>query len=49
LLTKHYSGDKIKVNEMGGYAARMVERRGAYIILVNKPDETIPRGIHRRR
>ena len=49
LLTKHYWCDKIKENEIGEYVARMGERRGAYTVLVGKPDETIPLGIPRRR
>ena len=34
---------------MGGYVARMGERRGAYTVLVGKPEETVPLGIPRRR
>jgi hypothetical protein len=37
-LTKYYLGDQIKKNEMEGVLALTVERRGAYRILVGKPD-----------
>jgi hypothetical protein len=31
-------GDQIKKNEMGGHAAHMEERRGAYSVLVWRPE-----------
>ena len=34
---------------MGGYVARMGERRGAYEVLVGNHDETITPGIPRHR
>jgi hypothetical protein len=39
MLTKYYSGDQIEKNEMvGENVARMGERRGAYRVLVGKPE-----------
>jgi len=42
-------GDKIEKNEMGGSCSKYGERRGAYRILVRKPEEKIPLGRPRRR
>jgi hypothetical protein len=36
-------------NEMGGHVARMGERRGAYTILVGRPEGRRPLGRPRRR
>ena len=36
-------------NEMAGHVARMWERRGAYRVLVEKPEGKRPLGRHRRR
>jgi len=45
LLTRYYSGDQIKKNEMDGtFIARMGERRGAYSVLVAKPEGKKPLG-----
>jgi hypothetical protein len=49
LLTKHFSGDKIEKNEMGGHVACMGERRGVFKVLVGKPEEKRPLGRTRRR
>jgi hypothetical protein len=38
LLTKYYSGDQIKKNEMGGACSTCGERRGAYRVLVGRPE-----------
>ena len=38
LLTKYYSGDQIKKNEMGGACSTYGGRRGAYRVLVGKPN-----------
>ena len=44
LLIKHYSDNQIKKNEMGGHIVRMGNRKGAYRILVGKPEGKRPRG-----
>jgi len=36
---KYYSGDQIKKNEMGGYVACMMERRGVHRSWVGKHEE----------
>ena len=41
-LTKHYSGDKIEKNEMEGHVARTVDWRGAYRVLVGRPEGKRP-------
>jgi hypothetical protein len=38
LLTKYYSGDKIKGSEMGGACSTLKDRRGAYRGLVGRPE-----------
>jgi hypothetical protein len=38
LLTKYYSGDEIKKNEMGGALACTGNRSGTYSILIEKPE-----------
>jgi hypothetical protein len=38
LLTKYYSVDKIKKEEMGSALACVGARRGVYSILVGKPE-----------
>jgi hypothetical protein len=47
LTTRHYSGDKIEKNVMGG--ACMRDRRGAYRVLVGKSEEKRPLGRPNRR
>jgi hypothetical protein len=37
-LNKYYAGDQIKKNEMGGARSTYGEMRGAYTVLVGKPD-----------
>jgi len=41
--------DKIKKNEMEGYEAHTVERRGAYRVLVSRPEGKRPLGRPRPR
>jgi len=43
------SADKIEKNEIGGYVARMGERRGVYRVMVGKPEGKRPIGIPRYR
>jgi hypothetical protein len=38
LITKYYWGNQIEKNEMVGHAAHMAEKRGAYRILVGRPE-----------
>jgi hypothetical protein len=38
LLTKYYSGDQIKKTELGGACGTYGESRGAYRVLVGKPE-----------
>jgi len=42
-------GDQIEKNEMGGYVAHMGARRGAYKVLVVKPEGKRPLGRPRHR
>ena len=42
-------GDKVKKTEMAGYVAYMGDRRGAYWVLVGKPEGRRPLGRPRRR
>ena len=49
LLTKYYSNDQIKKNEMGGYVERMEKRNDAYRVFVGKPERKRPLGKCRRR
>jgi hypothetical protein len=44
LLTKYFSGDKMKKNEMGGACVSYGERRGALKDLVGRPDGKKPLG-----
>ena len=44
LLTQFYSGDQIERNEMSGACSRYGMRRGAYRILVDKPEGKRPLG-----
>jgi hypothetical protein len=37
-LTKYYLGDQIENNEIAEHVARMGTRRGAYEVLVGKPE-----------
>ena len=37
-LTKYYSGDQIKKSEMGGKCSACWEKRGAYRVMVVKPE-----------
>jgi hypothetical protein len=48
-LTKYYSGDQIKKAEMGRSYSTCRESRGAYRVLVGKPEERRPLGRLRRR
>jgi hypothetical protein len=49
LITKYYSGDQIKNNEVGGACSTMGEGIGAYRILVGTPEGRRPLGRPRRR
>jgi hypothetical protein len=49
LITKYYSGDKIEKNEMGGACSTYWEKRGAYSILVGRPEGRRPLGRPRLR
>jgi len=42
LLSKYYSGDQIKKNEMGWACSTYGERRDAYRVFVGKPEEKRP-------
>jgi hypothetical protein len=42
--TKYYLGDQIKKKEMGGACSTYGERRGAFIVLVGKPEGKRPIG-----
>jgi len=42
LLTEYYSGNQIEKNEMSGGVASMEDRRGAYWVLVGKPEGKRP-------
>jgi hypothetical protein len=48
-LTEYYSNDQIKKNEMGGACGNTGDRRGAYRVLVGKPEGKRPPGRHRLR
>jgi hypothetical protein len=39
LITKYHSGDQVKKTDMGRTCGTFGERRGAYRILVGKPEE----------
>jgi hypothetical protein len=43
------SADKIEKNEIGGYVARMGERRGVYRVMVGRPEGKRPLRRPRRR
>jgi hypothetical protein len=49
LLTKYYSGDQIKKNEVGGACRKYGERSGAYRVLLGKLEGKIPLGRLGRR
>ena len=49
LFTRYYSGNKIKTTEMGRARSMYGARRGAYRILVGKPEGRRPLGRPRRR
>jgi hypothetical protein len=49
LLTKYYSGDQIKKNEIGGARRTYGGRRGKYRVLVGKPEGKRPLGRPSRR
>jgi hypothetical protein len=49
LLTKYYSDDQIKKNEMGRARGMYGDRRGAYRVLVERPEGKRPLGRSRRR
>ena len=49
MLTQYCSGDQIKKNEMDGHVVRMGEMRGAYRVLVRKPEGMRALGRHRHR
>jgi hypothetical protein len=49
LLTKRYSGDQIKKMRWVGHVAVMVDRRGAYRVLVGRSEGERPLGRPRRR
>jgi hypothetical protein len=36
--TEYHSGDRFEKNEIGGHVACMVEMRGAWRVVVRKPD-----------
>jgi len=42
LLTKYYSGDQFEKNDMGGACGTYGDRRGAYRVLVGKPEGKRP-------
>ena len=49
LLAKYLSGDKIKKNEMARHVACMGDRKGAYKIMVGKPEGRKPLARPRHR
>jgi hypothetical protein len=49
LITKYYSGDQINKNEMAGPCSKYGEERGAYRILVGRPERRKPLRRPRRR
>jgi hypothetical protein len=48
-LTKHHSGDHVKKTEIIRACSTNGESRGAYRVLVGKPEGRRPRGSPRRR
>ena len=38
-MTKYFSGDNIEKNEMGGYVARIRDRRGTYRVFMGRSEE----------
>ena len=48
-LTKYHSGDQIKKMRRAGHVACMGDRRGAYRVLVRRPEGRRPLGRSRRR
>jgi hypothetical protein len=49
LLTKYYSANQIKKNEMGGACSTYGERRSEYGVLVEYPERRRPLGRPRQR
>ena len=49
LFTKCYAGDQFEKNETGGHVAYIGERRGAYRVLVRRPEGKRLLGRLRRR
>jgi hypothetical protein len=49
LITKYYSGNQIEKNKMGGACSTYGGKRGAYRILVVRPEGRRPLGRTRRR
>jgi hypothetical protein len=48
LLTKHYAGDQMKKDEMGGASSTYGERTSSYRVLVGEPEGKRPLGRPRR-
>jgi hypothetical protein len=49
LVTRYYSGNQIEKNEMDGACSTYGEKRGAYRILVGRPEGRRPLGRPRHR
>jgi hypothetical protein len=49
LIMKYYSGNQIEKNEMGGACSTYGDKRGAYRILVRRPEGRRPLGRPRGR
>jgi hypothetical protein len=49
VLTKYHSGDQIEKTEMGVASSTKTESRGAYRVLVGKPEGRRPLGRPRHR
>jgi len=49
LLTKYYSDITTRITRWAGHVARMGKRRGAYRVLVGRPEERRPLGRHKHR
>jgi hypothetical protein len=48
ILNKYYSGDQIKKNQRGGACSTYGDTRGAYRVLVGRPEGKRPLGRPRR-